>query len=93
MVSEIGAEVHRAALARIVEKLPVDPSVLDDTIESNLCKGNIIQVCRFAVSLWAETRTLILQAMTGCQELDIWLAAHLGDVFDKLALIPDDEER
>jgi nuclear pore complex protein Nup85 len=36
---------------------------------------------------------LIYQAMTGCQELDIWLAAHLGDVFDKLALIPDDEER
>jgi nuclear pore complex protein Nup85 len=31
--------------------------------------------------------------MTGCQELDIWLAAHLGDIFDKLALIPDDEER
>ena len=31
--------------------------------------------------------------MTGCQELDIWLAAHLGDVFDKLALTPDDEER
>jgi nuclear pore complex protein Nup85 len=29
----------------------------------------------------------------GCHDLDIWLAAHLGDVFDKLALIPDDEER
>lgn len=25
--------------------------------------------------------------------MDSWLAAHLGDVFDKLALIPDDEER
>lgn len=33
------------------------------------------------------------QALTGCQELDVWTAAHLGDVFDKLALIPDDEER
>lgn len=29
----------------------------------------------------------------GCHDLDIWLSAHLGDVFDKLALIPDDEER
>jgi len=42
-------------------------------------------------SLWGQHADL--QAMTGCQELDIWLAAHLGDVFDKLALIPDDEER
>jgi nuclear pore complex protein Nup85 len=29
----------------------------------------------------------------GCHDVDLWLAAHLGDVFDKLALIPDDEER
>lgn len=62
-------------MRRIVEKLPVDSSVLDDTIESGLCKGDIIQ------------------ALTGCQELDVWTAAHLGDVFDKLALVPDDEER
>ena len=37
-------DYRSTALARIVEKLPVDPSVLDDTIEANLCKGNIIQV-------------------------------------------------
>lgn len=65
--------------------------MLDDSIESNLCKGNIIQVGH--AHHVAEKKTLITQAMTGCQELDVWLAAHLGDVFDKLALIPDDEER
>jgi nuclear pore complex protein Nup85 len=86
------ADRNRTALARIVEKLPVDPSVLDDTIESNLCKGNIIQVYPSFASPSTEADA-DLQAMTGCQELDVWLAAHLGDVFDKLALIPDDEER
>lgn len=35
----------------------------------------------------------IIKALMGCYDLDVWLAAHLGDVFDKLALIPDDEER
>lgn len=35
----------------------------------------------------------ILPALIGCHDLDLWLAAHLGDVFDKLALVPDDEER
>lgn len=29
----------------------------------------------------------------GCHDLDVWLAAHLGDVFDKLDLMPDDEDR
>lgn len=33
------------------------------------------------------------QALIRCHDLDIWLAAHLGDVFDKLAMIPDDEAR
>lgn len=31
-------------MRRIDEKLPVDASVLDDTIESGLCRGDIIQV-------------------------------------------------
>lgn len=35
----------------------------------------------------------IVKALMGCHSLDSWLAAHLGDVFDKLYLIPDDEER
>lgn len=33
-----------------------------------------------------------VRALEGCQELDIWLAAHLADVFDKLQILPDDEE-
>lgn len=33
-------------MSRIAEKLPVDASVLDDAIESGLCKGDIIQVRR-----------------------------------------------
>jgi len=37
---------------------------------------------------WAD-----IQALISCHELDVWLAAHLGDIFDKLAMIPDDEER
>lgn len=34
----------RNAMRRIDDKLPVDTSVLDDTIESGLCRGDIIQV-------------------------------------------------
>lgn len=37
-------------MSRILEKLSVDASVLDDSIESSLCKGNIIQVSRSAVA-------------------------------------------
>lgn len=33
-------------MKRIDEKLPLDMSVLDDTIESGLCRGDIIQVSR-----------------------------------------------
>lgn len=33
-------------MGRIVEKLPVDSKVLDDVVESALCRGDIIQVCR-----------------------------------------------
>ncbi|WVQ98889.1 hypothetical protein IAU59_006020 [Kwoniella sp. CBS 9459] len=35
----------------------------------------------------------IIKALMGCYDLDIWLAAHLGDLLDKLELIPDDEQR
>lgn len=35
-------------MTRILEKLPVDDAVLDDTIEAGLCKGDIIQVGREA---------------------------------------------
>ncbi|EIW66274.1 hypothetical protein TREMEDRAFT_70200 [Tremella mesenterica DSM 1558] len=35
----------------------------------------------------------IVKALTSCHELDVWLAAHLSDIFDKLVMIPDDEER
>ncbi|ORY28255.1 Nup85 nucleoporin-domain-containing protein [Naematelia encephala] len=59
----------------IIKTVPVDRTVLDDSIQAHLCMGKIIQ------------------ALTDCHELDAWLAAHLGDVFDKLMMIPDDEER
>jgi nuclear pore complex protein Nup85 len=29
--------------------------------------------------------------LIGCNDLDIWLAAHLADLFDKLAMLPDEE--
>ncbi|KAL7424161.1 hypothetical protein Q5752_001747 [Cryptotrichosporon argae] len=64
-----------AAVGRILDQIPIDSTVLEDTIESALCSGDIVKT------------------LMGCHDLDIWLAAHLGDVFDKLALIPDDEER
>ncbi|OCF44154.1 nuclear pore complex protein Nup85 [Kwoniella heveanensis CBS 569] len=35
----------------------------------------------------------IIKALMGSYDLDIWLAAHLGDLLDKLELIPDDEQR
>ncbi|WVQ78536.1 hypothetical protein IAT38_000622 [Cryptococcus sp. DSM 104549] len=35
----------------------------------------------------------IIKALMGCYDLDLWLAAHLGDLLDKLQLIPDDEDR
>jgi nuclear pore complex protein Nup85 len=65
----------RAVTRKILEKLPADSAVIDDTIQSSLCSGDI------------------LPALIGCHDLDLWLAAHLGDVFDKLAMVPDDEER
>ncbi|ORX33416.1 Nup85 nucleoporin-domain-containing protein [Kockovaella imperatae] len=33
------------------------------------------------------------KALSGCHDLDKWLAAHLGDIFDKLGLLLDDEDR
>lgn len=60
---------------RVLDELPIDSTILDDSIQASLCSGDIVK------------------ALMGCHELDRWLAAHLGDVFDKLALIPDDEER
>ncbi|KAK4687468.1 nuclear pore complex protein Nup85, partial [Tremellales sp. Uapishka_1] len=62
-------------LARITDRIPVDTTILEDSIQSSLCSGDIVK------------------ALMGCHDLDIWLAAHLGDIFDKLVLIPDDEER
>jgi nuclear pore complex protein Nup85 len=59
----------------VLEGIPIDNSLLDDSIQSSLCRGEIIP------------------ALQSCHKMDAWLAAHLGDVFDKLALIPDDEER
>ncbi|WRT67281.1 uncharacterized protein IL334_004248 [Kwoniella shivajii] len=35
----------------------------------------------------------IIKALMGCYDLDIWLSAHLGDLLDKLELVPDDEQR
>ncbi|WVW82930.1 hypothetical protein I302_104945 [Kwoniella bestiolae CBS 10118] len=35
----------------------------------------------------------IIKALMGCYDIDIWLSSHLGDLLDKLELIPDDEER
>ncbi|WVQ69924.1 uncharacterized protein L199_008147 [Kwoniella botswanensis] len=35
----------------------------------------------------------IIKALMVCYDIDIWLSAHLGDLLDKLELIPDDEER
>ncbi|KAL1411069.1 hypothetical protein Q8F55_002016 [Vanrija albida] len=60
---------------RILRELPVDSTLLEDSIQSALTQGDIVK------------------ALMGCHELDVWLAAHLGDVFDKLGLVPDDEER
>ena len=34
-----------------------------------------------------------LRALTGSHDLDKWLAAHMGDIFDKLGMILDDEQR
>lgn len=34
----------------------------------------------------------ITKAVIGCNELDIWLAAHLTDLLDKMGLVEDDEE-
>jgi hypothetical protein len=36
--------INSTAMTRITQKLPVDSTVLDDTIESSLCRGEIIQV-------------------------------------------------
>lgn len=65
----------RSAMKKILTGVPADMTILDESIQSNLCRGEIIP------------------ALQGGHDMDSWLAAHLGDIFDKLALIPDDEER
>jgi nuclear pore complex protein Nup85 len=71
--------LRRDDLPRVVERvlneLPIDSTILEDSIQSSLCTGDIIK------------------ALMDSHELDRWLAAHMGDVFDKLAIIPDDEDR
>ncbi|KAK8869665.1 hypothetical protein IAR55_000233 [Kwoniella newhampshirensis] len=59
----------------ILDKIPVDSTLLEDSIQSALCSADIVK------------------ALMGCYDFDVWLAAHLGDLLDKLELIPDDEER
>ncbi|WWD16071.1 hypothetical protein CI109_100496 [Kwoniella shandongensis] len=59
----------------ILDKIPVDTTLLEDAVQSALCSADIVK------------------ALMGCYDLDVWLAAHLGDLLDKLELIPDDEER
>ncbi|WVR05312.1 hypothetical protein IAU60_002326 [Kwoniella sp. DSM 27419] len=62
-------------MAVILDKIPVDSTILEDTIQSALCSADIIK------------------ALMGCYDQDLWLAAHLGDLLDKLELVPDDEQR
>lgn len=77
-------------MSRIVAKIAVDQDVLDDSIQASLCEANIVKVGLVAC---VNDDLLMKQALMGCYDLDKWLAAHLGDIFDKLVMIPDDEER
>ncbi|WWC60964.1 uncharacterized protein I303_103541 [Kwoniella dejecticola CBS 10117] len=62
-------------MGMILDKIPVDSTIPEDSIQSALCSADIIK------------------ALMGCYDIDIWLSAHLGDLLDKLELIPDDEQR
>lgn len=57
-----------------MDSIPVDTTVLPDSIQSSICLREIDK------------------ALSGCHQLNTWLAAHLGDVFDKLELVDDSDK-
>lgn len=61
---------------RILDEIPIDSTVEDDVVLSNICLGP----------------KGIAAALRASQSIDTWLAAHLADVFDKLGMVPDDDE-
>lgn len=63
-----------SALKQITEAIPVDSTLLPDSIQSSICRREIDK------------------ALSGCHQLNTWLAAHLGDVFDKLELVDDNDK-
>lgn len=63
-------------VTRVLDEIPIDSTIEDDVVMSNICRG--------PMGIAAALRT--------SGNIDTWLAAHLADVFDKLGMVPDDEE-
>lgn len=63
-------------LNRVLDEIPIDSTIEDDVVLSNICLGP----------------RGIATALRASQNIDTWLAAHLADVFDKLGMVPDDDE-
>lgn len=61
---------------RVLDEIPIDSTIEDDVVLSNICLG--------PKGIAAALRT--------AQSIDTWLAAHLADVFDKLGMVPDDDD-
>ncbi|BEI79576.1 hypothetical protein CcaverHIS002_0101050 [Cutaneotrichosporon cavernicola] len=64
------------AIARVLDEIPIDSTIEDDVVLSNICLGP----------------KGIAAALRASGNIDTWLAAHLADVFDKLDMVPDDDE-
>ncbi|GMK54991.1 hypothetical protein CspeluHIS016_0200470 [Cutaneotrichosporon spelunceum] len=64
------------AVTRVLDEIPIDSTIEDDVVLSNICLGP----------------KGIAAALRASGNIDTWLAAHLADVFDKLSMVPDDDE-
>ncbi|CAK9784044.1 hypothetical protein CC85DRAFT_281930 [Cutaneotrichosporon oleaginosum] len=63
-------------VTKVLDEIPIDTTIEEDVVLSNICLG--------PKGVAAALRT--------SQNIDTWLAAHLADVFDKLGMVPDDDE-
>jgi nuclear pore complex protein Nup85 len=63
-------------VTKVLDEIPIDSTIEDDVVMSNICFG--------PKGIAAALRT--------SQNIDTWLAAHLADVFDKLGMVPDDDD-
>ncbi len=56
------------------------------------CEGEAISSNLFSMISTPSDPFSNRKALVSCNDFDLWLAAHLTDVLDKMGLVDDDEE-